>query len=228
MNILTYDSPIAVAEEAARYTVELLSVAIKQKGGAVWVLAGGSTPNLAYSVLTDRYLESLDWSKVTFIIGDERIGPLDGPDNNWQLIEELFLQHIPEATFLRPKSDLPADAAADSYEESIGAIPAFDVTWLGMGPDGHTLSLFPGHPDFHPSEPRLVVPIHNSPKPPADRISLTLHALTASKNTVIIATGESKRTALTAAFEPENQLPIAQAARVSEQALWLLDEAAKP
>ncbi|MBI3889112.1 6-phosphogluconolactonase, partial [Candidatus Saccharibacteria bacterium] len=202
MNTHTFDSPIAVAEEAARLTVELLSAAITKKGSASFVLAGGSTPNLAYGILADQYLEALDWSKVTFLIGDERIGPLDGPDNNWQLIEELFLQHIPKVTFLRPHSNLRAEEAATSYQKAIEALSAYDVTWLGMGPDGHTLSLFPGHPDFSSTETRLVVPIHNSPKPPASRISLSLHALAASKATIILATGESKREAVTDALQP--------------------------
>lgn len=228
MNTQTFDSPIAVAEEAARSTIELLAQAIKQNGVATWVLAGGSTPNFAYSILADQYLEALDWSKVTFIIGDERIGPLDGPDNNWQLIEELFLQHIPEATFLRPKSDLSAEQAAADYASKLASVSSFDVTWLGMGPDGHTLSLFPGHENFDPADTRSVVPVHDSPKPPEDRISLTLHALTKSQTIIILATGESKREALSDALQPESSLPIAQAARLVPATLWLLDEAAKP
>ncbi len=235
MNIQTFDSAVAVAEAAARDAVEKLHAAIIDHGSATWVIAGGSTPNLAYEILADGYLDRLDWSKVTFILGDERIGPLDGPDNNWQVIETLFLQHIPEATFLRPKTNQPAQQAAREYEltlatlaRSADQIPQFDLAWLGMGPDGHTLSLFPDHPDFNPSDERLVIAVHNSPKPPADRISLTIRALKNCQNIVVLATGESKRAALSQAFIPGSKLPIAQASAATPDTLWLLDEAAKP
>ena len=228
MNIQTYDSAAAVAEAAAQQAVELLHDAVHAHGSATWVLAGGTTPNLAYSILASGYVDRLDWSKITFVIGDERIGPLNGPDNNWQAIEELFLQHVPEATFLRPKSDTSAEEAAAEYEQHLKALPRFDLVWLGMGPDGHTLSLFPEHTDFAALDTRLVVPIHNSPKPPADRISLTLHALHTSEQIVVIATGESKRDALAQALTPGSHLPVAQAAAVKENTLWLVDEAAKP
>lgn len=222
MNVLTFDSSIAVAEETARLTVEKLHDAITQHDTAVWVLAGGTTPNLAYNIIADGYLDRLDWSKVTFVMGDERIGPLNGPDNNWQVIEELLLQHIPEATFLRPHSDTPAEEAARTYEAQLRMLPRFDVTWLGMGEDGHTLSLFPEHPDFNPNDPRLVTPVHNSPKPPADRISLTLTALKKSAATFILATGTGKRTAFHDAQQPQSPLPIAQAAAATK-ATWLTD-----
>lgn len=222
MTIQTYDSDAAVAEAAAQQTIDILHTAIVTYGSAVWVLAGGTTPNIAYEIIADSYLDRIDWEKVTVLIGDERIGPLDGPDNNWQSIETLFLQHIPEATFLRPKSDLSAEAAAADYEQRLLAIDHFDVAWLGMGSDGHTLSLFPDHPDFQPADPRLVAPVHNSPKPPSDRISLTLHALTKSHATLILATGETKHDAFHAAQAPDSTLPIAQAARTTN-ATWLTD-----
>ena len=222
MTIQTYDSDVAVAEAAAHITIDALQQAIRQHGRAVWVLAGGTTPNIAYQIIADGYLDRVDWSQVTFVLGDERIGPQDGPDNNWQIIEELFLQHIPDAHFLRPQSNQVAEDAAADYERHLRAIERFDVTWLGMGPDGHTLSLFPDHADFNPDDSRLVVPVHNSPKPPADRISLTLAALDRSQTTLILATGESKRAAFQNALQPDNQLPIAQAARTTH-AIWLTD-----
>ncbi|MFZ1360621.1 MAG: 6-phosphogluconolactonase [Candidatus Saccharimonadales bacterium] len=228
MHIQTFDSAVAVAEAAARQTIDLLHTAITDHGRAVWVLAGGTTPNLAYQIIADGYLDYIDWSNVTFVIGDERIGPLDGPDNNWQLIEELFLQYVPEATFLRPRSDLSAKDAAHDYEQQLATLPQadtyprFDIVWLGMGEDGHTLSLFPDHLDFNPDDTHVVAPVHDSPKPPADRISLTLHALSGSRQTIILATGSAKRDAMIAATQPDSALPIAQAARATNT-LWLTD-----
>ena len=235
MNSRTFDNPTEVANAAVVQTIELLSQAIERYGSATWVLAGGSTPDIAYDILAKQYVHKLDWSKVVFTVGDERIGPLDGPDNNWHRIDELFLKHIPEATFLRPPSDTPVAMAAVTFETALAKIPRtaaglprFDVVWLGMGPDGHTLSLFPDHPDFIPDDTRLVAPIHHSPKPPAQRISLTLHALTGSQQIIILATGEGKRAALKDAFQNDSLLPIARASRTQSHTLWLLDSAATP
>ena len=222
MTIQTFDSAAEVAEEAARLTIEHLHAAITSHGHAAWVLAGGTTPNLTYAIIADGYLDRIDWGKVTCVIGDERIGPLNGPDNNWQVIENVLLQHIPEATCIRPRSDLPAEQAAADYEQRISAIERFDVTWLGVGEDGHTLSLFPTHMDFNPDDTHLVVPVRNSPKPPADRISLTLTALTRSSFIIILATGSAKRSAYKQALQPGSTLPVAQAARTAPS-LWLTD-----
>lgn len=236
MNSHTFDNPVAVAKEAARHAVDTLRHAIQAHGSAIWVLSGGTTPNLAYDILTHEYLDQLDWSKVIFVIGDERIGPLNGPDNNWSVIEEALLQHLPNATFLRPKSNLSSEKAAIDYETRLMKLaqsqntvyPRFTLVWLGMGPDGHTLSLFPGHPDFKPTDAHLVTPVHNSPKPPADRISLTLQALTNAESIVILATGKSKRDALSQIIDSTSQLPIAQAAATNNHTLWLLDKDATP
>lgn len=222
MTVESYESAAAVAEEVARRTIADLHTAITDHGQAIWVLAGGSTPMMAYQIIADGYRNHLDWSLVTIALGDERIGPLDGPDNNWQGIETILLQHIPEATFLRPISDHSAEEAAADYEQHIQALPRFDVVWLGMGEDGHTLSLFPDRADSLPDDTPLVVPVHHSPKPPADRISLTLYALEKAKHTYILATGEGKRQAFITALEPHSHLPIAQAAQRTS-ATWLTD-----
>jgi 6-phosphogluconolactonase len=223
-----FETKQQLAQAAAVATVELLQSAIAQHGSATWVLAGGTTPAAAYTIIANQYLGDVDWSKVTFVIGDERIGPLDGPDNNWHVVDQLLLQHIPQAAFLRPKSDLTAEQAADDYIDQLLTLPntlhgqpRLDVAWLGMGDDGHTLSLFPGHADFQPTD-RLVIPVHHSPKPPADRISLTLHTLHSAGTTLILASGAEKAAAIASAQQPDSTLPIAQAARITN-AKWFID-----
>ena len=226
MDVHHFNSAEDVAEAAAIMTITALTGAITTHGHATWVVAGGSTPLLAYDHIAAHFLDRVDWSRVTIIMGDERIGPLDGPDNNWHTITPRLFDHIPQATFLRPQSDMSAETAAAGYEKTLTelpqttGVPRFDIVWLGMGEDGHTLSLFPGHTDFEPSDTRLVVPIHHSPKPPADRISLTLHALTGAVKTCILATGQAKATAFVAAQEPSSTLPITEAARLTH-ATWL-------
>lgn len=237
MDIDVLADPQTVAMAAADSAIQTLSTAINNNGSAVWVLAGGSTPNLAYDFIASARLDGVAWSAVTILLGDERIGPLDGPDNNWHVIENLLLQYIPEATLLRPRADLDTEAAAIDYEKQLAALPKtsnghprFDLLWLGMGEDGHTLSLFPGDENNNDTQ-SLVVAIHNSPKPPADRVSLSLTGLSGTQECVILACGEAKRDALTKATTGQ-QLPIAMAASRVELSggtvTWLVDVAAAP
>lgn len=221
----------ALAHAAASDAIDTLNQAIDQHGSATWVLAGGSTPEAAYSIIASTYLEDVDWAKVTILIGDERIAALDSPESNWHQAEQLFLKHIPQPTLLRPKSNETAESGAGEYEQQLATLPKneaelprFDLVWLGMGEDGHTLSLFPGHPNFIPTD-HLVIPVHNSPKPPEDRLSLTLTALKNSQKTLILISGNTKAKILETALFPDSDLPIAQAARLTH-ANWYVDQAA--
>jgi len=225
-----------LAAVVAEQSIALLEHAIKQYGGATWVLAGGTTPMKAYEIIDREYKNEIDWSKVTIIIGDERIGPLDGPDNNWHAIDDTLLHDLP-AIKIRPESNLRAIDAARHYEKALGGLPKtdsglprLDLVWLGMGPDGHTLSLFPGHDSLRPSR-QLVIPVHDSPKPPSDRISLTLRALSGAQTALIIASGSDKRDAIATA-RSGSHLPITLAANIiathDGNVRWLVDQSAMP
>lgn len=235
--IQTLINPTDVANAAVLDAIATLSIAIQERGQATWVLAGGSSPIAAYQQLVAEYADVLDWSKVTVLIGDERSVPMDDPDSNWGQIDAVLFDKGSTASMvqLRPEVELLAEEAAQRYEAALrnlpvdeAGVPYFDLVWLGVGEDGHTLSLFPGHSDFIPTE-RLVIPVHNSPKPPATRITLTLKALEATSRAIIFAVGANKKAALAEAFE-YGQLPIARAASRIEQhggyVTWLFDEAA--
>lgn len=227
MQLQHFTDTQALTEFAATHAVRMLNEAISTHGQATWVLAGGSTPVAAYRLLAEQYLDAVDWSRVTFLIGDERIAALDSPDSNWHAAEQALLRHIPQANLLRPISDQTAESGAGEYAAQlaqlpqVSGLPRFDLVWLGMGEDGHTLSLFPNHPGSHGSN-ELVIPVHDSPKPPADRISLTLHALGGAQSTVILVVGSGKAAAVKNAQSPSGELPIALAARRTN-ALWLVD-----
>jgi 6-phosphogluconolactonase len=234
-NIQVFEDRAALAQAAAKQTAEILGTAIEQKGRAVWVLAGGSTPLAAYKIIAGEYYDKLDWNKVTLVIGDERIGALSGPDNNWHVIEQI-LTNLP-AVKLRPQSDQSAEAAAEDYDNQIqmlptifNGLPCFDLIWLGVGSDGHTLSLFPGHTSLLPASD-LVIPVHDSPKPPVDRISLSLRALTGVRSAMIMASGADKQSAVKAA-QHTSPLPIALAASIISthggKVTWLVDHDAAP
>ena len=192
----------------------------------------------AYAIIVAEYTDALDWSKVVAVIGDERAVGVDSPDSNWGQVTPLLFGTPSTSVVrgLRPVTEQGAEIAASRYNEEIGklmgagdAAPRFDLVWLGVGEDGHTLSLFPGHPEFNENDEDLVVPIHNSPKPPSDRITLTTKSLTNTRNAVIFATGAGKRDALALALS-EQTLPIARVSSVLEshgaQVRWLFDEAA--
>jgi 6-phosphogluconolactonase len=231
--IRNYDTSELVAKAAAENAVEILNKAVEEKGSAVWVLAGGSSPLAAYRVLIKEYADAVDWSKVTVIIGDERFVPLDSPDSNWGAIMKLFDANEAFANMRRIEPDIQETVAltADTYNSKIAAlgIERFDLVWLGVGEDGHTLSLFPNNPSFTEPPNAWVVPTYNSPKPPSERITLSLKALEYIVELVIFATGAAKRDVLREA-RLKGGLPIAVAAETAEmngaEVRWLYDDAA--
>lgn len=237
MNIQVSDTPAELAQVAANTLVDRLQAAITTHGTATWVIAGGSTPNAAYRILAEYYADAVDWAAVSIVIGDERCVPLDSPDSNWSVAKNLLLDHIPVSSdrLFRPISDETAEEAAADYQRRLARLPTIangaprlDVVWLGMGEDGHTLSLFPNHPSSGLTD-ELVIAVHASPKPPPDRISLTLPALSGTVAAFVLAAGASKADPVAQAVQGDLTLPIAQAAdhiaRCGGQVTWLLDQA---
>ncbi len=231
-SIQVFSDKTELAEAAAKQSIAILRQAIDDYGDITWVLAGGSSPLLAYKIIVSNYADAIDWSKVTVIMGDERIGPLDGPDNNWHAINEI-IGSLPTVK-MRPNSDLSAEEAAADYDQKISNLPKadnnlprLDLVWLGVGEDGHTLSLFPRHESLLPSAD-LVIPVHNSPKPPSDRISLGLRAIQGVQHALILAAGTDKKDAIVTAQKNIN-LPIALVASIVEthegDVHWLVDKA---
>lgn len=237
-DVIISQTPEQLASAAAEHLIQELSNAIRTRGAATWVLAGGTSPNAAYKILAKEYLNSIDWSRVSVIIGDERSAPPDNPESNWKVAEDLFLSKldIPERQLLRPSFINSVEKAAEQYQAALeqlprneDGLPRLDVVWLGMGEDGHTLSLFPGHLSSQPTE-SLVIAVHDSPKPPPDRISLTFKALRGTVHGFILVAGSGKAEIVAQARRADSNLPIARAAREIEMAggrvTWLLDKAA--
>jgi 6-phosphogluconolactonase len=231
--IRNYKTADNVAEAAAENAVEILQLAIEAKGTASWVLAGGSSPMLAYKKIVKNYTQALDWSKVTVLIGDERMVAFDDKDSNYGSIMALFDKN-PELSKVRriaPDTSVDVVAAAQDYAQKITAenFDGFDLVWLGVGEDGHTLSLFPGNDGFTVPADTWVIPVYDSPKPPRERITLSLLALEHVDELVIFAVGAAKKEALKQA-RSKRLLPISVASDVVEtnggEVRWLYDEAA--
>ena len=231
-----------LAETAARAALADLEAAIDAHDTCTWVLTGGTTPVEAYRLLAGHDLRSaVEWGRVRIAMGDERCVPLDDPESsNWGQAAAALLDHVPIADEQRLPihGGLGAEAAAADYEAVLrrlpparpaAAAPRLEVMWIGVGPDGHCLSLFPGRPELEVRE-RLVVPVHGAPKPPPDRVSLTLAALTGVERLVVLASGDSKAEAVARARAGDQHLPVTRAIATVEGAggmvRWLLDRAA--
>jgi 6-phosphogluconolactonase len=228
----------AFDDAAAEIASQSLSEAVAAYGEAVWVLAGGTTPVGAYKLLVKDYADKLDWAHIKLVMGDERCVPAGHADSNWLQASKAMIDHlpIPEANKIRPPLGLIAEKAAKLYEASLTGlaqkepgIPRLSHVWFGIGDDGHTFSLFPGHPALLVHD-TLVVPVHDSPKPPPDRISLSLQALRGAESCLIMVTGAEKAAIVARALQGDNSLPIAQVVATIEaaggQVTWLLDKAA--
>lgn len=232
-------TPAALAEAAADRIVASARNAIRRRGRFVLALSGGSTPRLVYPLLASPpCVGAVDWSRVEFFWGDERAVPPDHPDSNCGLARRLLLDLLPgvrpDAVHRMPADAPDRDAAARRHEAELGRAtgvrprtserPRFDLIWLGMGPDGHTASLFPGASVLD-ERSRWIVPA-TAPRTVAvhERMSLTLPVINAARQVLFVVAGADKAAAVRSVRAGSRELP---AARVrARSTLWLLDAAA--
>ncbi|EMM77394.1 6-phosphogluconolactonase [Leptospira santarosai] len=168
------------------------------------VLTGGDTARLLYSKLKDL---KTDWSKWLFYFGDERCVPESHPDSNSFMVNESLFKFIPisEEQIFKIPAHMGAKDAAVEYARSIQSILTFDLVLLGLGEDGHIASLFPGSKCL--TETKDVLAIHDSPKPPKQRVSLSLRKINMSDNILIIAKGK-KKTKIIERIKLDEILPV--------------------
>jgi len=212
----------AVADAALGIMLAAAEEAIGARGVFRIVLTGGSTPLLAYRKLAGASAHWADWH---IYHGDERCLPSDDAERNSRAADETWLLQVPiprEQVHAIP-AERGAEAAAAAYEPIVAAALPFDLVLLGMGEDGHTASLFPEH-EIRPGP--LVMPVHEAPRPPPERVSLTPSALCRTRRMLVLVTGAGKRPAMHRWLAGEG-LPVARVA-VGGNALVLLDEAATP
>lgn len=192
-------------------------------------LTGGRIANRVYRELTDGQVTSrVDWRRVEFWWGDERYVPTDDPDRNAGQTLSILASRIPldpAKVHPMPASDGSADLAqaALEYASELGET-VFDICLLGVGPDGHVASLFPGHPSFEKQTGR-VIGVEDSPKPPPERITLTMPVITASDEVWLIVSGAEKADAVARALDGDESLP-ATMAKGAERTVWCIDEEA--
>jgi len=198
-----YADNVVLAADVAQRILQAAHASIRERGIFRVVLAGGATPKQVYAKLVEA--ES-DWARWEVYFGDERCLPPDDPERNSFMADRVFLDRVAiSRERIHPiPAELGPQAAAEKYRRVIETAVPFDLVLLGLGEDGHTASLFPGH--AHPGV--LVVPVHSAPKPPSERVSLTASALSNAHQVFFLVTGANKRGAVEAWWQGE-RLPAA-------------------
>ncbi|MGH8939979.1 MAG: 6-phosphogluconolactonase [Actinomycetes bacterium] len=229
------------AAVAARLLTRLVDVQ-SARGEASLVLTGGGMGRRVLEAVRDSPARNaVDWRRLDVWWGDERFLPSGDPERNETLAREALLDHVPvdlARVHPMPASDgadgADPEAAAARYADQLaiaarpedhGPAPSFDVTLLGVGPDGHIASLFPGMPALY--DDRTVVAVRGAPKPPPTRLSLTVATIQGSHEVWAVVAGGDKAKAVTMALSGAGPTLVpAAAAAGRDRTLWLLDKPA--
>lgn len=208
----------AVARAAAEYLGDEMTTCINNRGICHVALPGGSTPARCLELLSGM---QLPWSSIHWYLGDERCYPVGHPQRNDSMIaQQLWSKIKAPAENQHPiPAELGPELAAEKYSELIQKVGSLDIVVLGMGEDGHTASLFPHNAALQDTHP--VVPVFDAPKPPGQRVSLSLATIQSASQRVILVAGSGKREAL-ARVKQGIQLPVS----LVGSSLWFVDNAA--
>jgi len=225
---------IEVVEDPARACSAMLVGAAA--GGGHIVLAGGTSPGAAYGAFVDAVRSvGVDLAGTTFWFGDERCVAPNDERSNYLMVRGTLLDPLGDSSepiVRRIEGELGPEQAAEAYERALheAGDPAFDLLLLGIGPDGHTASLFPDQPSLS-VQSRLVVGVPEAGLEPfVPRVTFTLPTIGRAKQVVVLATGESKADAVAAAFgpdaKPDPHVPSSLLPGVARELTVLLDPAA--
>jgi 6-phosphogluconolactonase len=231
---------VADAQALARAAADRLMARIAANDGRIAIcLTGGSSPKKLYELLaTDAYRNRIPWDRTHWFIGDERFVPVSDERNNMAMARKAFLDALAPASLIHP---IPTDVAtpdesAMRYERELKSFygadhldrarPLFDLVLMGVGPDGHAASLFPGYPALQEIKRWVVGVPEAHVEPFVPRVSLTLPALASCREMLFEVSGASKRAILTRVLGGEN-LP-ASSARSEGETVFLVDQAALP
>ncbi len=236
IRILT--TPQDLFSAAAEEFIAAANQAVKERNRFTVALSGGSTPKSLYNLLATNAKNTLPWDRMFFFFGDERHVPPDSPESNYRMADESMLSKVavsPQNVFRVPAEDPDAEKAAAAYEKTLrnffdvgaGQFPAFDLILLGMGPDGHTASLFPETVGLR-EQSRWVI-ANWVEKFKTHRITLTLPVINAAREVMFLISGMDKAAALKEVLEgsaPGEQYPSKMVRPESGKLVWLIDRAA--
>jgi 6-phosphogluconolactonase len=212
--LVVVEDAAAVAAEAARRVID---AAHRATGSFSLALAGGSTPKAAYGLLSGAQAAEIEWPRVSIFFGDERCVPPEHADSNFRMATSALFVPLAAggrspAGIARIEGELDPDLAAKRYADKLAAlpqragVPSIDLVLLGMGPDGHTASLFPGSPLLRSDEWVAATP---EPQLGYRRISLCYPTLNAAREIVVLVTGAEKKGKLAQALDgPPGAVPL--------------------
>lgn len=235
--VLIYRDLAELQAAAAERVGGLLVDLVRERGRALVALSGGSAPpgvfrRLCATPLRDR----VPWSQLSVIWSDERLVPFDDPESNYRAARVTLLDHvpIPSEQIYPVATYFTLARAAEIYDQQVAALleahgGRLDLALLGMGPDGHTASLFPGFPQLGAPPEALALAVGGSPKPPPERVTLSPHALNRASHVIFLVAGADKaprvRAALRGPYDPHST--PAQIVRPPQgHVTWMLDAAA--
>jgi 6-phosphogluconolactonase len=234
-----------VADAAVYLFVTLAAKAVAERGNFFCSLSGGTTPLNCYRILAAPMISSkVNWGKTHVFWGDERCVPEGDKDRNDEAALDALLRKVPLPSKNIHRVPATEPDAAQLYEDELreaflsflplkesplspssSPIPRFDLILLGMGPDGHTASLFPGHPAVE-EKTRLVVRVDGAPKPPPSRVTFTLPLINAARCVAFLVTGRDKNAALRRVLNGDPALPASRVMPRDGMLVFLADAAA--
>jgi 6-phosphogluconolactonase len=233
--VIVVADPPALAKAAADRVLARIAA---NPGRIAICLTGGSSPKKLYELLgTEAYRSHIPWDRTHWFIGDERFVPASDPRNNMAMARGIFLDRLVPASHIHPiPADNSPDESAERYQRELRSFygadrldpgrSLFDVVLMGVGPDGHTASIFPDYPALAETERWVVGVPQAHVEPFVPRVTLTLPALASCREMLFEVAGSDKRAILTRVLDGEN-LPAARARSIAET-VWLVDAAALP
>lgn len=228
--IVVPDAAALADAAAARIERAALTGSLAGEAPVSIALAGGSTPRATYQHLAGR---CPPWGRIAFFFGDERCVPPDDPGSNYGMARKALFGRVPlrEGQVHRIRGELIPEEAAREAERDLraalaadGAVPRLDLVLLGMGPDGHTASLFPGAPELDERD-RLMVPVHRPELPQPWRVSMTLPVLNAARRVLVVVADGGKAPVVARALGGDPSVPAGRL-RPEGTLTWVLTEAA--
>ena len=231
MNVRRFADLDALSRGAAEDFAAIAREAVGARGVCHVALSGGSTPKRLFEELAAMGRTALPWDEVVLWWGDERPVPPNHPDSNYKMAKDALIGPLGLTAVNRIEGERDPERAALSYDtllrDRLGDPPELDLVWLGMGPDGHTASLFPGTPALDASERLVVANPVDSPltKGPTTRITMTLRALAGARHIRFLVAGAEKAVTLAAVKDgPPGHYPAQLVS--SADLVWFVDEAA--
>jgi 6-phosphogluconolactonase len=235
-NIRVLRDADSVAQQAAASVVARIRSAAGRSGIFSLVLSGGSTPKALYRLLASEFRDQVPWDRVHLFWGDERYVSPDDPLSNYRMVKESLLSHIgipPQNVHPMPSQFTDPHDAARAYEELLRTyyplpFPCFDLVLLGLGPEGHTASLFPDSPALEEHD-RWVIAVKAPANPPI-RLTLSLPVLNSAAEVFFLAVGVDKAAAVeqavTASPDKAPRVPAGMVRPERGNVIWWMDEAA--